>query len=393
MLFEIWISLRYIFKTHKEIFMSLTSLISILGVAIGVMALIVVIAVMSGFDNDLKDKIVGSNPHLIIQGYQPIVNYEDVRGEIKRIPGVLDASVYIQSEAFLYNNNRIFGSLVRGVDPRDELKVTGISKYLNNGKFLPDENCAVLGSELLYLLGLNVGDSITMITPLGGKKIPFLISGSFASGMYEYDAHFVFIQLKKAQEIFGFENSVSSIGIKLNNPYRADQLKSRIHERIGFSFLIKSWMDINKNFFSALKLEKATMFIILTLIVLVASFNIIGTLVVMVANKTKDIGILKSIGLSNKRVGRVFTLCGLFIGFIGISLGVLSGIILCILLKKYQFVQLPADIYYIDKLPVALQWQDVGLIAGAAFFISLFSTVYPAKRAARMNPVEALRYE
>ncbi|MEK6567871.1 MAG: FtsX-like permease family protein, partial [Candidatus Omnitrophota bacterium] len=203
-----------------------------------------------------------------------------------------------------------------------------------------------------------------------------------------------YMDLAQAQDFFGLSLSVSGISVKVDKLFLADALKAEIQKTIGPAYSIKTWIERNKNFFAALKLEKITMFIILTLIILVAAFNIISTLVVMVTEKTKDIGILKAVGMTNAKIRAIFTLEGLFIGLFGCILGSTIGITLSLLLKKYQFVKLPADIYYLDRLPVSLVfWPDVGMVIIAAFLISLLSTIYPARKAGQLNPLEALRYE
>ena len=212
--------------------------------------------------------------------------------------------------------------------------------------------------------------------------------------MYDYDLNLVFTNLKTAQEILGLGGIYSAVAVKLDNLYLAEQVKKELSRDLGLDYILKTWIEQNQNFFAALQLEKITMFIILTLIILVACFNIISTLIVMVVDKTKDIGILKSIGMTASGVRKIFTLQGLIIGGLGISLGSLSGIGLCLLLKKYQFIKLPKDIYYLDHLPVALRfWPDIFLIVASAMAIILISTIYPASKAARFEPVEALRYE
>jgi lipoprotein-releasing system permease protein len=212
--------------------------------------------------------------------------------------------------------------------------------------------------------------------------------------MYDYDMNLVFTHLKTAQEILGLNNEVSAVAVKLDNLYLADKVRQELAVILGFDYSFKTWMESNQNFFAALKLEKFTMFIILTLIILVASFNIISTLIVMVIEKTKDIGILKAIGMNSHTIRKIFTYEGLLIGTLGILLGASGGIGLCGLLKKYQFIKLPQDIYYIDKLPVSIElWPDIVLIILASLAITLISTIYPANKAARLSPVEALRYE
>ena len=403
-----WIAWRYLWGRRSERFVSLISVISILGVAIGVAALIVVLAVMSGFDKDLKEKIIGNYSHIIVEAPLPITDFEGVLKKLDSLDGVVASAPFIQNQALLETPQLTRGIMVRGVDLGLESRVTELNKYLV-GPANGFGGGIFIGLELSHLLGLEPGDEVTLVNPKG-KKIILAVKGLFNSGMYDYDTNIIFMDLTQAQEIFELEtdinpalrNSISpltkgwvnGISVKIERLFLADSIKHKIQETLGPGFYVRTWIERNKNFFAALKLEKITMFIILTLIVLVAAFNIISTLVVMVTEKTKDIGILKAIGMSGLRIRAIFTLEGLLIGFLGIALGSAIGISLCALLKKYQFIKLPPDIYYLDKLPVSLAlWPDVGMVIIAAFCISLISTIYPAKKAADLNPVEALRYE
>ena len=387
-----WIAWRYLWTKRKERFVSLISVISILGVAIGVAALIIVLAVMSGFDKDLKEKIIGNYSHIVIEAPFPISDYTSIIQDINKLEHISASAPFIQNQAFLEAPQQNRGILVRGIDLNLESRVTDIERYL--GQKTRDFNKGVfIGKELSGILGLDTGDELTLINPEGGR-ISAKISGLFNSGMYDYDTNIIYMDLAQAQDFFGFSNSVSGISVKVDKLFLVDTLKVEIQKTIGPAYNIKTWIERNKNFFAALKLEKITMFIILTLIILVAAFNIISTLVVMVTEKTKDIGILKAVGMTNAKIRAIFTLEGLFIGLFGCILGSGIGITLSLLLKKYQFVKLPPDIYYLDRLPVSLVfWPDVGMVILAAFLISLVSTIYPARKAGQLNPLEALRYE
>ena len=387
-----WIAWRYLWTKRKERFVSLISVISILGVAIGVAALIIVLAVMSGFDKDLKEKIIGNYSHIVIESPFPISDYAGVIRDINKLEHISASAPFIQNQAFLEAPQQNRGILVRGIDLNLESRVTDIERYL--GQKTRDFNKGVfIGKELSGILGLEADDELTLINPEGGR-ISAKISGLFNSGMYDYDTNIIYMDLAQAQDFFGFSNSVSGISVKVDKLFLADALKAEIQKTIGPAYNLKTWIKRNKNFFAALKLEKITMFIILTLIILVAAFNIISTLVVMVTEKTKDIGILKAVGMTNAKIRAIFTLEGLFIGLFGCILGSGIGITLSLLLKKYQFVKLPPDIYYLDRLPVSLVfWPDVGMVILAAFLISLVSTIYPARKAGQLNPLEALRYE
>ena len=387
-----WISWRYLWGRRSERFVSLISIISILGVAIGVAALIVVLAVMSGFDKDLKEKIIGNYSHLVIEQRPAITDYHQILERLSKIDHIVASSPFIQSQALLETKESARGIVVRGIDLYLESKVTAIDKYLA-GSAKDFDGGIFIGRELGYALGLSLGDEIVLVNSKG-KRFILLVRGLFNSGMYDFDANVIFIDLLKAQEIFELAEGVNGISVKIDKLFLAALIKNKIQHALGVNFYVRTWIERNRNFFAALKLEKIAMFIILTLIVLVAAFNIISTLVVMVMEKTKDIGILKAIGMSPRGIRFIFTLEGLLIGSLGVMLGSGIGVSLCVLLKKYQFIKLPPDIYYLDRLPVSLVlWPDAGMVIIAAFFISLVSTVYPAKKAADLNPVEALRYE
>lgn len=393
---EFWISWRYFLGNRHRGFISTISLISVLGVSIGVSALIIVLSVMSGFDNDLRDRIIGSNAHIVISNNFGIMFYRDLEDKLEKLPGVSATSPHINAQAFLRTDNSLISLYLRGIEPRKEAKVTNIANYITSGELdsLNNNNEGIIvGKELADLLGLGIGDEIKLFSPPLTEPLKFKIAGIFKSGMYNYDLGLAFISLSRAQEIAGVSNAVTGIGIKLNDLFSAPRLKQEIFPLLDGSCEVKTWMELNKNFFDALKLEKLAMFIILSLIVLVASFGIASTLIVMVTQKIKDIGILRSIGLTRGGIRNIFTLQGLFIGVSGTAIGVLMGVLGCLVLKKYQFIKLPQDIYYLDKLPVYLSWQDAFYVSACAILITFIATVYPANKAANLNTVEALRYE
>ncbi|MDE2028416.1 MAG: ABC transporter permease [Candidatus Omnitrophica bacterium] len=396
--FEWWLTFRYLLA-KKDKFLAIINIVAIAGIAIGVMALIVVIGVMTGFDHDLRAKIVGANAHVFVERETGIKNYEELDKRLRAIPGVIADTPYIHGNIFLETGTRAASLILRGVAPATEGKVTMINSYLAQGKIenLKDDE-VIIGNQLASYYGFNVGDTVTLVSPASGMagkgwRYKFKVAGIFKSGMYDYDMNLILVTLKAAQQIFNIGGSVSGIGLKLANPDMAPAIKRDIYSIIGFSYLVRTWMESNANFFAALALEKYAMFVILTLIVLVASFNIVSTLIVTVTSKIKDIGILKSIGASKALIHRIFTWQGLAVGAIGTFWGFSLGLAIVLLLKKYQFIKLPQDIYYIDHLPVLVQASDVAVIVGAAMVITYAATVYPAIKAANLEPVEALRYE
>ncbi len=395
--YEDWISYRYMVAS-KGRFLSFLNFVSIAGVAIGVASLIVVIGVMTGFGNNLRDKIIGTTPHIMIEKETGVHDFISIYKKLSSIPGVKASSAYVQGNIFLENAGQAKGLIVRGIDYERERIVTKLDQYLKKGSFkgLKDDG-VVIGSELARYFGYKLGDTITIISPGSGItgngwRYKLKIVGIFSTGMADYDMNLVLIDLAKAQKMFNMpRNVVTGIGVRLFDPYHAKRIKQQIYHILGYSFLIRSWIDINRNLFDALFLEKWGLFIILTLMVLVASFNIISTLIVTVTSKVHDIGILQAVGVPARSIRRIFTKQGVFIGSLGIFWGLVGGVGLSYILRTY--VEVPKEIYSIDRVPVEIQLSDVLVIVSAAMIISFIATIYPAARAARLKPVDALRYE
>ena len=393
MRYELFLSLRYLFSRRKYSFLSVTTLISVAGVAIGVMALIVVIAVMSGFDVDLKEKITGTNAHLYIESLEGMRDPQAIMGKLKSVKEITGSTPFVHGQGMVVAEKIVHGVLVRGIDPQTEGSVTRIPEDIVEGSFDLGEEGVLIGGELAQKLDVGIGEKIRMITSARTKGKELEVRGIFRSGMYDYDMNLIFVSLGVAQRLFHMEGVVGGVNARLRDMYEAERAKTKVRALLGPAYRVMTWMDLNENLFGALALEKATMFVILSLIVCVACFNIAGSLIMTVMEKTKDIGILKAIGASDRSIRFIFSLQGFLIGLSGTVIGAAGGFGLCVFLKRYPFIRLPQDIYYIDRLPVEIQWGDSFFIAAAAMVISWLATLYPAWRASRLDPVEALRYE
>ena len=418
MRYEWFIGLRYLKAKRKQTFISLITVISIAGVTVGVMALIVVLAVMSGFEKTLKEKILGTQAHLILlkAGQEGMGHYEEVTKELGEVKGVVSAAPVIYNQVMLSSESNVSGVFLKGIDPDLEGKVTELARNMKAGslqslKKPQDGNLpgVILGVELAKNLSVSVSDTLQVISPLGTmtpmgmmpKMKRFRVVGIFYSGMYEFDNTFAYISIESAQKFFDMDSRVTGIEIKIDDVYRVKEVGKTIRQRLGFPFWTKDWMEMNRNLFSALRMEKIAMFIILVLIVLVAAFNIISTLIMVVMEKTRDIAILKAMGTPPKGILRIFIIEGLVIGVVGTVLGAILGLGIALNLEKvsgfvenlFGFKFLPRDVYYIDKLPSQVNPLDVGLIAVTAVLITLLATLYPSWRASKLDPAEALRYE
>ncbi len=408
MSFETFFSLRYLKAKRKQGFISVITAISILGIMIGVMALIVVLAVMNGFREDLMKKILGVNSHLLILSYKGgISDTERVIQEALEVDGVLSATAVVYSQVMIKNYGNISGAVLRGIDPATVGTVIDIGSMIRGGSvdLLKDSGTdppgIILGSQLSKQIGAAPGDTVTLVSPIGKLtplgRVPsegqFKVKALFESGMYEYDSSMVYLSLPDAQDFLSLGDEVTVIELKVKDIDQSDTIGKRIQEKLGYPYWTKDWKMMNRSLFSALKLEKVTMFIILTMIVLVGALNIISSLVMMVMEKNRDIAILRTMGASPKSIMSIFIFQGLFVGLIGTLLGLMSGSFLCHILARYKFIKLPPDIYYISTLPVRMEWLDVISIVFGAVIISFLATIYPSWQASKVNPVEALRYE
>jgi len=382
----------------------------VFGIAIGVMALIVVLSVMNGFEEDIKTKILGTQSHIVISTYQGgIADPEQIEKAIVQDPDVMGASPFILSQGLLSAPGGISGVVIRGIEPKSASKVIRLKEIIVQGSFQNLTSTGILvGSELAMHAGISVGDAITLISPAGAitplgmipKSMQFIVKGIFSTGMYEYDSNMVYVSLDAAKILF-MKDEPSGIEIKVTDIYQAQDIAERIMTRIGPGYWAKTWKDMNMSLFSALKLEKTVMFIILLFIILVAAFSIISTLIMLVMEKRKDIAILKSMGATTAQILRIFMSIGMVIGLSGTMLGVALGLLLTFNLNPViHFIELifgievmPIDVYYITGVPTKVDYLLVSVIAVMSTILSFLAAIYPARQAARQDPVEVMRYE
>ena len=422
MAYELLIGLRYLRAKRKSTFISIITFISTAGVALGVMALIVVLAVMTGFEEDLTDKILGTNAHVVVMKTTgEIDDYAAVMDKLNHVPGVVAATPFVYSQVMLSTGANVSGVVLRGIEPISDAKVTNLEKSLEAGNLAaldvvdsgttesPSLPGIIIGKELAKNLNVFVGDSLSVVSPLGNvtpfgmvpKMKRFRVAGLFNTGMFEYDSTLAYIGLRNAQEFLSLGNTATGIQLKVNNVYQADTIADNINKGFGSEFYARDWMRMNKNILFALKTEKMVMFIILTLIVLVAAFGIASTLFMVVMEKTKDIAILKSMGATGTSIMKIFVLEGLIIGIAGTVIGVLGGLLVAYnlefivdLIKTVTGFELfSRDVYYLDHFPSKVVPRDVLLISLTAVLISFVATLYPSWQGSRLPPAEALRYE
>ncbi len=416
MKYEWFIGLRYLKAKRKQAFISIITIISIIGVTVGVSAMIIVLSVFSGFEKTLREKILGNQAHLFVfkANQEGMDRYVELLRVVEEVNGVVSAAPFIFNQVMLSSDTTVLGVEIKGIDPDREGKVTDLSRNMKAGRLqdLKEESDSpgiILGVELAKHLGVSLNDAIQVISPLGTitpmgmmpKMKRFRVMGVFYSGFYEYDIKLAYVSMDSAQKFFGMGTRVTGIEIKANNIYGVKEIGKEIRKKLGFPFWTKDWMEMNRNLFSAMKLEKIMMFIILVLIILVAAFNIISTLIMVVMEKNKDIAILKSMGAPSKGILKIFVIEGLVTGIVGTILGTVLGLVVVLNLGGIQgllekllgFKLLASDVYYIDKLPSQVNPLDIAVIVMTAILISLLATLYPSWRASKLDPAEVLRYE
>ena len=415
MKYELFIGLRYLQARRRETFISLITVISILGVMIGVMTLNVVMAVMTGFEETLRDRLLGINAHAaIVRSGEPMGDYEKVIEQVKSVEGVVAASPTIYGQVMLTSGSRVSGVVVRGVDPDRVNRVVNIQRYLREGSLaglktqhqiqVEDRTVLlpgiILGERLANQLGVFYGSPVQVVSPLGSPTaigvIPkvrrFAVAGVLRTGMSEVDSTLVFMGLAEAQKFFDLEGAATNIELRISNVNQSREVADEIQRRLGFPYFAEDWTRLWPNLFSALELEKTVYFLVLLLMVLVGAFNIVSTLVMVVMEKKKDIAILRSMGATRQSIRKIFLLKGCLIGIVGTILGVILGLLVCALISQYEF-NLPKDVFLISTVPVRVYLSNFVVVAFASFLVCLLASIYPARQAAKLDPVEIIRYE
>jgi lipoprotein-releasing system permease protein len=409
MRFECLIALRYLFARKGHAFISVISWISVAGVALGVASLIVVMGVMNGFTTDLRDKLIGMSSHAVIfSGAGRLTEDRELLRRLDAAPGVVGATPFIQSGVLISSHSGGTGVYLRGVDPETAGTVLGGLRALTSGSLedLKDTGGLpgiIIGEGLASRLLVHVGSRVNLMSPSGQQSAAgftpritsFRVVGLFSVGLSDFDTGLVVVNLDRARELLGWpEGRIFGIEVAVSDVYRVESImQGALREAGDGALYARTWMEMNANLYAALKLEKAAMAVILTLVILVGSFSIITALVMLVMEKTRDIAIMMSMGATAGMIRKIFMLQGTIIGFIGTSLGFALGFFICFLLRRYKFIELPRGVYSLDYLPVLLHWQDLTLTGMGAMLLCFLATLYPAGQAARLEPVDALRHE
>jgi lipoprotein-releasing system permease protein len=422
--YEIFVGLRYLRAKRRNRTISLNTFVSIAGITLGVAALIGTVGIMTGFKEDIQAKILGTTAHIIVQDRMKdgMADYDSVATRVQEVPDVVAATPFVLKQVLLTTQTGVQGIVIRGIDPQREGNVTELAKNLAAGKLAdlqkpvkvkqsPPDNPTgppvetekpgiILGKELALRLGVFMGDTVNVVSPPAGpisaigmvpKIRTFAVVGIFQSGMYEYDSSLAYIDLGEAQKFFNLGPTATGVEIKVTDVFRAADIARSVEQSLGFAYGARDWMQMNRNLFSALKLEKTMMFLLLVLITIVASFNIVSTLTMIVTEKQKEIAILKAMGATSTSIRRIFMLNGLIIGLTGTTIGIPLGYAFLWLIQT--FWTFDPTVYYISRIPVHVLASDVLLVAGSAIMISFFATVFPSRQAARLEPAAALRYE
>jgi lipoprotein-releasing system permease protein len=407
MTFETFIGWRYLKAKRKQAFISIITLFSLAGIALGVTTLIVVLAVITGTEEEMKDRILGINAHIVVLRHgDSLDDFRATMREVEAVPGVISVAPFLYSQVIMSGKGGASGAVLRGLDPELAAKDESFLRNLVGGGLAGLDGDGlpgiILGRNLAESLKVDLDDVVRVVVPQGdsveeGLRSPlvrrFRLAGLMESGMHDFDSTLAYVSLAQAQTILGVGDTVSALEVKVDDVYRSGQIRDAIIARLGLTYWARDWTQMNRNLFAALALQKQVMFIILCLTILVAAFNIVATLIMVVMEKTRDIAILKSMGATPVSIMKIFVFQGLTIGCSGTVLGLLGGLVVSKLLTRYQFIDLPNDVYYLSTIPTRLVFTEVATVAAAAVAISFLATLYPAWQASRFNPVEALRYE
>jgi len=406
--FEVFVAWRYLRAKRKQAFISVITVISVLSVMVGVTALVVVLSVMNGFREDLIDKILGVNSHLLVLNYKgAFSDYEKVAARVNSVEGVIASTPFIYSQAMVNHSGNASMAVLRGVDPKSVFEVLGIESMITMGSPASLQRVTgelpgiIIGSELSKKIDARPGDTLTVVYPKEGSTPATMVPNTrnykvvalFDSGMFDYDASMAFISLKASQDFLGLGDRVTGLEVKVKDIYKADEIAKAVREELDYPYWTRDWKLINRNLFSMLELQKVTLLVILSMIVMVGALSIIGTLVMVVMEKTKDIAILRAMGTSAGRIMSIFMLQGILVGIVGTLSGLLAGLGVCYFISKYKFITLPSDVYFISTLSVRVELGDVLIVSLSAVILSFLATFYPSWRASKLNSVEAIRYE
>jgi len=396
---EYEIAKRYVKSSKKNIFTSITTIIAIAGITISVAAIFITLSIINGFQSEIRQKIFDSQPNIIIHGEFFKNDFDKIKEILIKNDDIEEISPFIISQAILLTPSRNIGTVIKGID-ENEFKITNILKSLKYGSFETDNSKIVLGEELAKNLGVFIGDDVVLVSPkfdlIASGILPnmkkFKVSGIINTGYYEYDSSLAFISINNARSFFNKGLVANGISVKLKNPDKIKDAYLRIKKEIPFYYSVRTYYDINKNLFAALKLEKFIMGLILSLIILVSSFSIASNLFMITSQKLREIGILLALGVSKKSIKKIFIIAGVYMSIIGIVFGFMIGSFSLYLIKKYQIVELPKDIYYITNVPVKVSFYDIILIISISLILSVLSSVLPARYASRIDPAKVMRY-
>jgi lipoprotein-releasing system permease protein len=403
--YELFIASRYLKAKRKQAFISVITFISVLGITIGVMALVIALALITGFQEDVQDKILSATSHIMVSDLsgEGLSDYPALVSELKGIRGIQVVSPVAYDMVLVSGSSRSRGAMLKGIDFDLESRHSSWLQELDSGTIpsLSQAEGILLGRELAFAIGASPGNEVTVLTsssrlsPLGlfPRTKKFTVSGTFSTGLYEFDSTTALVPLPAAQKFFRLGDRISHLQIRIDDIFEAERIAGRIKQVLPPAAYVTTWMELNKSLFSALKLEKNIMFLTITLIVLVAALNIIATLILMVMEKTRDIGILMAVGATPRSIKKIFFLQGVMIGVIGTSAGAVLGLLCCWLANTFELIKVPVDIYQISYVPFHIKFIDLLIIIAVSLTISLLSTLFPSHRASRVDPVVALKYE